>query len=483
MALREWSRAELDCRRALQRGPSLDAQVTLARCLRELGRLDDAARALEGALTDPGVTGPTFQLAARVFLEQGRHRDALSAARAARARDASRDALLTLIDTLAANGESDELRELLEEQILLNPEDARLWTSLGMCHYGMGASKAAEQALERAIAIEPHCVDAHCGLGWALLRAGEFSKGFLHHEYRLKNAGRTRRFAVAPWRGEDLAGKHVLLCAEQGFGDTIQFARFVPRVRALAARTTFLVPPGLARLFGSAPELGEIDGHQPGFGFADYQTLLMSLPHLLDLGTDIGTSSLPFLVPEPARVARWRARLPPGPKIAIAWQGNPKYGGEPWRSMPCEHFAPLVTRFAGQATIVSLQKHVGRDQLRAAPFADRVLDLGDEIDCEGNAFVDSLAILSLVDAFITTDSAIAHVAGSASVRAWVLLSHAADWRWGTEPERTAWYPELRLFRQAVPGDWPAVVDRVVAELARAQAQTAPAFGFSANSMR
>lgn len=465
MALRDWSHAERDCRGALLGEPSAQARVALARCLRELGRLDEAAQALEIALTDPAAPPFAWQLAARVFLEQGRPEVALPTARAARTRDPGRDTLLTLVDVLAACGERQELIELTEHELRLTPDDPKLWSSLGMCHYAMGASKAAEEALERAIAIDPESVEAHCGLGWVLLRVCEFARGFRHHEYRLKNAGQQRRFGVPPWRGEALAGKHVLLGAEQGFGDIIQFARFVPRIRSLAARTTFLVPPTLARLFRNAPELGEIETRQPSFGGADYQTLLMSLPHLLELGADLGTNALPFLVPELARVAQWRARLPPGPKIAFAWQGNPKYGGEPWRSMPFAHFAPVVARFADHATLLSLQKHVGREQLRAAPFARRVLDLGDQIDNDGAAFVDSLAILSLVDCFITTDSALAHLAGSSGTRACVLLSQAADWRWGTEPERTPWYPELRLLRQTEPGDWDGVIERVIAELA------------------
>jgi hypothetical protein len=179
----------------------------------------------------------------------------------------------------------------------------------------------------------------------------------------------------------------------------------------------------------------------------------------------VSAGRLPCVFPEAERIARFRARLPPGPKVGLAFQGNPRYGGEPWRSMPFVFFAPLVERFGSSVSFVSLQKHVGREQIPASGFGARVLDLGDEIDLGADAFLDTLAILTLLDAFVTTDSALAHLAGSAGIDAWILLSHAADWRWGTARERTPWYPSLRLFRQPRAGDWAAIVTRVGDELA------------------
>jgi len=176
----------------------------------------------------------------------------------------------------------------------------------------------------------------------------------------------------------------------------------------------------------------------------------------------VGAWAPPLLWPERERVDRWRARLPEGPKLGLAWQGNPRYAGEPWRSMPCAYFRPLFE--LGKVSFISLQKHFGREQLTQANPPLPVLDLADTLDADGDAFVDSLAVLALVRLFVTTDTALAHVAGSAGVRTWLLLPHVADWRWGTEPERTAWYPSVRLFRQSAWGDWDGVIRRVLAEL-------------------
>jgi hypothetical protein len=246
-------------------------------------------------------------------------------------------------------------------------------------------------------------------------------------------------------------------------------------LRQLAERTTLFAAPPLLRLLRSQPQLGAVETQNPGFGAADFQTLLMSLPHVLELGSDVVTGALPLFRPDPERVLRWQARLPAGAKVALAWQGNPKYQGEPWRSMPFSHYEPLLERFGGRATFISVQKHVGVEQLRRSPYAGRVLDLSDEIDRDGDAFLDSLAILSLVDVFLTTDSALAHLAGSANVRAWVLLSEVADWRWGAAGERWVWYPTLRLLRQRVGADWKGLVDYVAVELAKllAGGPTAP----------
>jgi hypothetical protein len=231
-------------------------------------------------------------------------------------------------------------------------------------------------------------------------------------------------------------------------------------VRRLGGRVTFQVPPLLRRLFLTNPELGDLATGHPGFGTADYQALVMSLPHLLGLQNDFGAAALPCLFPEPDRVDRWRACLPPGPRIALSWQGNPKYAGEPWRSMPFAHFGPLFERWGSNVTWLSLQKHFGREQLHASAYASHVLDLGDRIDGDGDAFVDSLAILSFVDLFITTDTGLAHLAGSAGIPTWILLSEAADWRWEVGGERSSWYPTVRLFRQTTGGDWDGVIRRV-----------------------
>jgi hypothetical protein len=462
--LGDFARAERDCLRANARAVLPGSEALLARCRFELDRFEEAREAIEHEFCRQSGDAAQWQLASRIYGKLGDHERAVSAGTHAHALRGGVSALETLSDALGGAGKHDERICLLEKELAAGEGSAKLWAALGYSRYSVGQSEGAIEAFSAGIALEPACVEAHCGLAWVLLRLGRFADGFRHHEYRQGSEGALFRFGVAPLCREPLPGKRVLLLSEQGFGDTLQFARFAPIVRRRGADTTLIVAPPLVRLFRSNPELGTIDPRQPRFGSADYQALLMSMPHLLDLGEDVALDELPLFRPEPERVAAWRARLPPGPKVALTFQGNPKYGGEPFRSMPFRHFESLVARFRGKVSFLSLQKHVGREQLRAVSVGSEVVDLGDAID-EKDAFVDSLAILSLVDRFITTDSSPAHLAGSSGIEAWVLLSHVADWRWGTAPNHTPWYPRLRLFRQAEPGDWDGVMRRVSDELA------------------
>jgi Flp pilus assembly protein TadD len=460
----DYSRAERDCLRSLEHGSNADALALLARCKLESGDGAGAVMELERALALAPLTAERCVLYARALSAAGRHEEAIQTAAQARQLDPSPASQRTELEVLAAAGHHEDLVAKLADALASAPKDVALWTQLGSSFTALGRSQEAVAALREAVALEPAKVEANCGLGLALLRLGQLAEGFRYHEHRQKKAGLTARFGVKAWQREPLAEAHLLVLPEQGLGDTIQFSRFVPAVRRLARRVTFLVPPPLVRLLQSHPELAPEATSHPGFGSADYQTLLLSLPHLLESGDDLASDSLPLLKPEPERVKRWAARLPAGRKIAFAWQGNPHYAGEPWRSIPLFELAPLIADSAAHLTWISLQKNFGSEQLCASPIASLVLNLADEIDRDGNAFLDSLAILSLVDAFVTTDTALAHLAGSAGIRSWLLLSHVADWRWGIAAERSIWYPSLRLLRQPSWGDWKGVVQRLAAEL-------------------
>ena len=462
----DWEAAARDCRRALGQGREAAARSLLGECLRQAGDAAGAVVELEAALAAGADDAACWQSYALVLSADRRHDRALTAAGEARRRDPRGLAATKIfIQVLAAAGRHDELIRFIEGELPEATRDADLWTALGLSFNALARSADAVAALRAAVALDPARVEANCGLGMALLRLGDLREGFRHNEHRQKDAGAWRRFGIAPWRGEPLDRAHLLVLSEQGYGDTIQFARFVPMVRRLARQVTFQVPPPLATLLRSNPALGTIATGHPGFGAADHQTLVMSLPHWLGAASGgFGTESLPLLFPDADRVRRWRTALPAGPKIAIAWQGNPGYAGEPWRSMPFAHFGPLFEQTAGRVTWLSLQKYFGRDQIAASPHADRIVDLGDEIDRDGAAFVDSIAILSRVDLFVTTDSALAHLAGSAGIRTWLLLSNAADWRWEIDGETSSWYPSLRLFRQTAGGDWAGVIRRVATAL-------------------
>ena len=474
--LADWRQLERDARCALPLG-GRRAVALLARSLLEMKRPHEAAAVLESHGTGAPPDSEWWVLSAQALSADNRHDEAVTAMQRAYGLDPTLAAEFSdvLVAARRHDGNIEIARRVLglaggarSPHALGVDQEARLWANLGSSLSACGDSEQSVHAFREALHLDPKLSGARWALGFSLLRLGRFQEGFQCYEHRQKAAGICRRMGVRPWQGESLAGKHLVVAIEQGFGDTVQFVRFLPEVHRRAARTTLITSSKYERVLASNPAFGEIRSGHRGFGFGDYQTLLMSLPHHLGATADLEKylGPCPYLYPESAVGAAWRARLPSSPKIALVWQGNPSYAGDRWRSMPWRFYEPLVHRFGTSAAFLSLQKHFGRDQLLGSPVRQLVLDLGDQIDNGADAFVDSLAILAEVDLLITTDTGLAHLAGAAGVRTWLLLGSVADWRWGIGSDRSVWYPTIRMFRQPVPGDWPGVIDQVIDALER-----------------
>ncbi len=300
------------------------------------------------------------------------------------------------------------------------------------------------------------------------LARGEYEKGWAEHEARLKLATfpRPELLKLAPlWKGEDIRGKKVLLHSEQGAGDTIQFARYVPRVAALGGRVSMVVHESLRRLF--AANFPDMDvssdiGLRGGF---DYQAPLMSLAHILRTDSEAAIpGDVPYLTADPERVAKWRARLgDDGFKVGISWQGNAQYPSDQFRSVPLTCFAPLA-RLPG-VRLISVQALWGVDQLDSLPDGMRVETLGEELVNNPDGFREMAAVIAGLDLMIVSDSAPAHLAGALGRPVWVALRDHPDWRWQEGRADSPWYPTMRLFRQSDAGDWAGVFDRMAAALA------------------
>ena len=459
-----WAGAQKDCERLLELGPSAQAFALLARSLFEQGRQTEAQHAIESALAKESSTLGHVRLYTEILLRSGQHEAAVRACKQACALDSSLATIKLLLRALAAAGKQTELIATLERLVPPGTRDADIWCTLGDAHNSLGQDELAVAAFTHALGLDPGRGDAHCGLGYAFLRQGNYAQGFLHHEHRQGTSGLVSRLGVPSWQGESLASKHLLVWTEQAMGDMIQFARYVPLASRLAESVTFKVPKVLIRVFSSNREMGRLTSEHPGFGAADVQALVMSLPHRLGLGDDVGAATVPYLWPETELVQRWKARLPQGRLIALSWQGNPAFAGEPWRSIPLERLAPVVAHHKRVFRFLSLQKNHGREQLGSIGFGRDIIDLGDEIDNEGDAFVDSLAILASVELLLTTDTSLAHLAGAANIPTWLMLPFACVWRWGNGDSSTIWYPSTRIFRQRSPGDWSSVINDVLSAL-------------------
>jgi hypothetical protein len=258
---------------------------------------------------------------------------------------------------------------------------------------------------------------------------------------------------------------------EQGYGDIIQFARYLPLLRQAGASVSFLLSLQLARLLRSVTAGVTIISELKSADAFDFQCALMSLPHWFR--TDLGSvPAVPFLSAEEELVARWKSRIGEhGFKIGIAWQGNPK-ALERTRFIPLAQFAPLAR--IPQVRLISLQYKDGLDQLDDLPSDVKVEILGGDFNSGPDAFVDTAAVIANLDLIISCDTSIPHLAGALGRRTWIALKQVPDWRWMLEREDSPWYPTVRLFRQPERGDWNSVFKKIEQELRSLLAPHAPA---------
>lgn len=373
---------------------------------------------------------------------------------------------------LAALGRMDEALQNFIESAAQRGGVADTHTNVGVMFKSLGNFREATRAFERALLVRRNDAAASFELGFLHLTLGEFAKGWPLYEARFRVpalAVPTRNFEAPRWDGcTTLAGKTILIHAEQGLGDTIQFARYLPLLTERGANVVFEVMPQLKALMNSLPGKICILARGESLPPLDFHCPLLSLPLAFDTRLSTIPRTIPYLSSEAGRVAVWKDRLQmlPGLKVGIAWQGSMTVERMLWargRSLPLESLAPLAGLQG--VSLVSLQKGPGSEQLRAASFRDRIVDLGAEYDAGPDAFLDAAALITTLDLVITSDSAIAHLAGALGRPVWVALSASADWRWLLERNDSPWYPTMRLFRQPSRNDgWEPVVAQIATAL-------------------
>ncbi len=351
---------------------------------------------------------------------------------------------------LQEQGRHEEAEEALRRAIALKEDYAEAYSNLGNLLQQQGRADEAVAALHQATAIDPGHAKAHNNLAQVLLRGGDYEAGWREYEWRWHSIGLSPRAYPQPrWDGIPLPGRTILLYAEQGLGDTIQFVRYVRMVAALGMTVILEAPTVLAPLFRQCPATVVESGRAlPPF---DVHLPLMSLP--LVFGTTVATipADIPYLNPPGDRVA---ARdLPPAPpgarRIGFAWGGNPDHPNDRNRSLPYGALARLLDRPDIQAFSFQLGRNDGHPD---APMIDLAPRLND--------FADTAAWLAGMDLCISADTAFAHLAGAMGKPVWILLPFSPDWRWLRERADSPWYPTARLFRQPAPGDWGSVLAAV-----------------------
>src|SRR5271157_270501 len=432
-----WAEAAETCRRALARDPNQPEILTqLGNALTDLGNYDAAVEAHRRALyLRPDSPHALFGLG--YFFE--RKGDLASA--------------------------MDSYRMALKH----NPQLSRAHLLLGSAQLLQGDLREAAECFARVLKLEPDSAEARAFLGLIHLKQGNFRLGLSEYEDRWSTQYGfrfRRKFSQPLWKGEPLEGSRILLHAEQGMGDTLQFVRYVPLVAARGGKVVLEVQPRLHRLLAHTPGAAEVICRDEAIPEVDWQCPLLSLP--LAIGTELHTipAQIPYVCPNPAQVEQWRERLQGETlRIGLAWAGSPLHPHELWRSIPLEQLAPLTN--VEKTTFYSLQMGGPAEQVKELGTRARLIDLqGEQRD-----FADTAALVANLDLVISIDTSVAHLAGAMSKPVWVILSKSADWRWLLEREDSPWYPTARLFRQSTLGNWQEVVARVGRELRELVAKT------------
>ena len=438
------------------------AHFNRGRALRDLEQEDEAAAALEAAIACKPDFGAAHNTLGNLHQQAGR-RDAAEPCylRAVTLDPEDVDAHNNLGSLLMTDGRLGEAVVRFERALSLRPDFADAWSNLGATSQKQGCVEAAARAFRQAIELAPDNAGAHWNLALALLLQGEYEAGWPEYEWRARRraASPPREFAAPRWSGEALDGRAILLHAEQGLGDTLQFVRYAALVARRGGRVVLECQPELTALLASVPGVAEVRAGGAPLPPVAAHAALMSLPLIFATRAETIPTEVPYITVPEAAARRWAARLGESeqPSVGLVWAGNPGHANDANRSIDPACLRPLLS--SGARRFVSLQ--VGARAARLARFdADRVLDLSAEL----TDFVETAAAICALDLVITVDTSVAHLAGALGRPVWLLLPFAPDFRWLLEREDSPWYPTMRLFRQARPGDWVSVVARVAEAL-------------------
>ena len=445
--------------------PSPDAIVARAVAAHQRGDLQAASADYRAALAAaPGHAYATHYLGVIAYQQQrpGEALPMLERAVALRPEEPEFHNNLGLV--LAALDRNEDAARAHRAALALKSDHAGAWNNLGLALHACMDLEGAIEAFRRALALAPQFTQARWNLSLALLAHGDFASGWEAYDTRLDIPGFTRADfpKTAPWDGQHLQGRTLLLVAEQGLGDAIQFVRFAPMLAHRGARILLRCPAPLVSLLSRVEGVHRVVAQGEPMPRHDAWLPLLSLGRALRVDADAIPANVPYLQADPRVVREVEAALAPyagTTRIGIAWTGNRANTNDARRSIPLRAFAPLLD-MAG-TTWVSLQKDDQDDACNEASDLSRLVRLPWRNGFEGLA-----ALASTVDHVVSADTSVAHLAGALARPVSILLPYMSDWRWRRSTSTSDWYPTATLFRQPAPGDWAGAVEAVRATLAR-----------------
>jgi tetratricopeptide (TPR) repeat protein len=433
------------------------ACLNLARALIECGHAEGALGILARA---PSLPESDF-LRGTALNGLGRPAQAIEALRKVLAADPGHAAaLLNMGNACADLDRWQEAERFCRAAIARDPALVEAHASLGFVLTATGRLREGLAACDAAIGLEPGFAQAQWNRACALLLAGDYERGFEAYEWRKRHPRFLRDFPALPgteWSGEAARDRIVFVRAEQGFGDTIQFARYLPLIAANGARVILACQSPLAPLLRTLPGIAAI---VPRDAVPRYDLWVdqLSLPRLFKTRSDAIPAAAGYLRPDPCRSARWAEELPRGFRVGVVWAGNPAHANDRRRSLPREAVSGVLA--TPGIRFVSLQ--LGARSAEAASIAG-VADFSSRL----SDYAETAALIENLDLVLAVDTSVAHLAGALGKPVWVMLPYAPDWRWLTDRTDSPWYASVRLFRQPRPGDWETVTSQVTAALREA----------------
>jgi Flp pilus assembly protein TadD len=366
---------------------------------------------------------------------------------------------------LAAEGAYSEAQACYHRALKIQPRYPEAHSNLGNLYQEQGRLEEALACYELALWLDPESTTTRWNRALSLLQNGDFEHGWQEYEWRWQRKQTPARSMAKPrWDGLPLEGRTILLYTEQGLGDTFMFVRYATLVKKQGGAVILECPAFLQPLLRSCPGIDQLVPEGTPLPDHDVQAPLMSLPALLHTTLATVPDEVPYLFADAERSERWRERLQDidGFKVGIVWQGNPHHPLDHYRSIPLGEFARLAA--VPGVRLVRLQRGVPSEALACERIQFPLTDLGDDVDKEGGAFMDTAAIMRNLDLVISVDTATAHLAGALGLPVWLPLCAVGEWRWLTERADTPWYPTMQLFRQSTLGEWRPVFKSMAASL-------------------
>jgi tetratricopeptide (TPR) repeat protein len=439
-------------RRALELRPDFpEAHSNLGIALEDQGKPDEAIACYRRALELRPEFVEVHNHLGMVLRDQGKLDEAIACyRRALELRPGYAEAHNNLGNTLKDQGKLDEAIACYRRALELNPGFVEAHTNLGVAFNDRGKLDEAAACYRRALELKPELAEVHLYRSFLSLLSGDFQRGWAEYQWRWKTkVSPPRDFRQPLWDGRPLEGSTILLHAEQGLGDTIQFVRYAALVQQRGGSVIVECPRPLASLLKSCAGIDRLVARGDPLPAFDVQAPLLSLPGIFQTTLDNLPATIPYLFADADLVQRWRQELAclAGLKIGIAWRGSPAHVNDRARSLPLRCFESLA-RLPG-VHLLSLQKGPGVEELQELPSHFPVVELGGRL----NDFADTAALLMNLDLLITCDTAVAHLAGALGAPVWVALPLVPDWRWLLDRDDSPWYPTMRLFRQRKLGDW------------------------------